>query len=83
VLEGKGIIALRKRLARQAMLILALFVLFSLAVYFLGVPIISWIYNVDLAPYASPLLFLSMTVISRAYQKFDTSACKIHRKLLE
>ena len=48
-----------KRINQQLLFAIALFIPFMASVYFLGIPILSWLYGVDLSPYKSYLIALS------------------------
>jgi len=49
-----------KRVSIQLLCSLALAVPFMLCVYFLGVPVLSWLYGIDLSPYRTYLIILSL-----------------------
>jgi len=59
ILESGQIRRFTQRVYRQFLLIAAIFVPYILGIYFLGIPILSWVYNVDLSEYRLYLTILS------------------------
>jgi len=55
-----------KRINIQLLFAVGLFIPFILCVYFFGIPLLSWIYAVDLSPYQKQLMILSFGGIVRA-----------------
>ena len=47
-----------KLLAKQLLIVLAITVICEAGAYLLGIPVLSWLYNTDLAPYKAELLVL-------------------------
>ena len=56
----------KRRVNLQLLFAVGLFIPFIVGVYFLGIPILSWVYAIDLSPYKPQLLILAVGGMARA-----------------